>query len=248
MDTTTLQNLKLAFFNDGYQLAETYLKEGINKRSVIELVRETYQYIDSFIEQFLEHCKSEKSNVDCKKGCAYCCHQSVFILPYEAYFLYKYLRIQGDKELYATLKEKVIAKDNITSTKKIQEVIKYNKPCPLLRDNICMVYEARPMACRLFLSMKVQSCITERNNPSDFSKYASLYEIPILAGRMVNEGIAAYLSEKELKHTEWFLESSLRLLLEDESVIEKWLEGEDPFLRREIKKDEWEYLKKFDSK
>jgi hypothetical protein len=86
----------------------------------------------------------------------------------------------------------------------------------------------------------------ERNNPSDFGKYAELYELPLHIGRMLNEGISAYFSENGLRSFEWILESSLRILITDDTAMAKWLSGEDIFKPREIDDEEWKYLKKFD--
>lgn len=243
MQNTTLSELDMAFFSDGFRLAEENLSNEINEASILQMVEQTYAYIEGFIEQFLEHCKAEGSNVDCMKGCGFCCHQSVFMLPYEAFYLVKKHKdlITGEQ-----FKQRILDKDAITSQMKVNEFLTYTKPCPFLVDNVCSVYDARPMACRLFLSKKVKSCMDERNNPSDFGKYAELYELPLHIGRMLNEGISAYFSENGLRSFEWILESSLRILITDDTAMAKWLSGEDIFKPREIDDEEWKYLKKFD--
>ncbi len=243
MENTTLSELDMAFFSDGFRLAEENLSNGINEASILQMVEQTYAYVDSFIEQFLEHCKVEGSNLDCKKGCGFCCHQSVFMLPYEAFYLFS--KYKGEIKVNQ-FKQRILEKDAVTSQMKINEFLTYNKPCPFLVDNVCSIYDARPMACRLFLSKKVKSCMDERNNPSDFGKYAELYELPLHIGRMLNEGVSAYFSENGLRPFEWILESSLRILITDDSAMNKWLNGEDTFKSRDIDDDEWKYLKKFD--
>jgi Fe-S-cluster containining protein len=170
----------------------------------------------------------------------------VFVLPYEAMYLIKYCDNKFDHNLYAALREQIIEKDAVTSSMTADRFLNYTKPCPFLINKECGVYEARPMACKLFLSMSAASCEEERNYPSDFLKYARLYEMPLHIGRTVNEGISAYLLEKGLKPMEWILESSVRILLTVEDAKNKWFQGENIFQPREIGKEEWDYLKRFD--
>lgn len=247
MDKIAQQELEMAFYTDGFLLAENNVRDGIDETSILRMVEATYRYIDDFMHQFLGHCQLSDSQVDCKKGCSYCCHQSVFVLPYEAITLVKYCKDKLEINQYNKFREQVIEKDAITSQMTVNQFLNYTKPCPFLTDNVCGVYEVRPMACRLFLSMNVASCEQERNNPSDFTKYARLYEMPLHIGRMVNEGICAYLSEKGLKPMEWILESSSRILMTEEHADSGWFKGENIFQPREISKEEWAYLKRFDS-
>jgi Fe-S-cluster containining protein len=246
MENLNLQEFDLAFFNDGYRIAGECFDGGITRLSLMDMTRKVYDYIDVFIEQFLEQCNCSNSRVDCKKGCASCCHQSVFVLPHEAFYLYMYLKTQGNNILYNTLRDEVLKKNEVTSEMDLKSILYNTQPCPFLDNNNCLVYDARPMACRLFLSMDLQSCITERRNPVNMNKYARLYEIPLRAGRMLNEGICAWFTEKGVKSTEWIIESSLGLLFRDEKVIYHWIKGAESFKSRELKDGEWALFKKFD--
>jgi Fe-S-cluster containining protein len=180
------------------------------------------------------------------KGCAHCCHQSVFVLPHEAIYLFTHLKSQGNSPFYNTCKEKVLNKNSVTAKMDLKSILSFTQACPFLEDEACAVYEARPMACRLFQSMDVQSCIVERENPLNMNNYARLYELPLRAGRMLNEGLCAWFTEKGLKTTEWILESSLGLLFTDDKAVFRWLKGEEIFKTRELSEEDWELFKKFD--
>jgi Fe-S-cluster containining protein len=246
MENYSLQDFDLAFFNDGYRIASESNQGGITRLSLIEMARNVYEYIETFTEQFLEECGIGNSKVYCKKGCAYCCHQSVFVLPHEAFYLFIYLKTICNKETLDDLKNKILEKNVITSVMDFKSILRNTKPCPFLENNICSVYEARPMACRLFQSMDVRSCIVERNNPTEMDKYARLYELPLRVGRMMNEGIGAYFTENGLKTTEWIIESSMSLLFNDNKLMFRWLKGEEAFKSRELTEAEWDLFRKFD--
>ena len=246
MKSEMFRELDEAFFNDGYNLALNSLKEGITKETIISLVKNTYDYIDMFVDQFLEECNRSNSNVDCKKGCAHCCHQSVFVLPQEAFFLLKHIETSKSKEAGKKLISNIIEKDKKTAPMKVREFLGLTDPCPFLENNVCSVYEARPVACRLFQSMSVSSCIEERLYPLNMKKFARLYELPLRAGRMLNEGICAYLQEKGLKPIEWIIESTVQKINDDNKIIDTWLSGKDVFGRHNLSDEETEFLKKFD--
>jgi Fe-S-cluster containining protein len=246
MENLSLQEFDMAFFNDGRRIADECFKEGLSRLSLVEMTQQAYAYVDLFIDQFTDQCNSSNSRVDCKKGCAWCCHQSVFVLPHEAFYLFKYIQGMDDKKFADTLKERIIQKNEVTGKKDLNFILSNTQPCPFLEDKICSVYAARPMACRLFHSMDVQSCITERENPLNMGRYAKLYELPLRAGRMLNEGIGAWFTEKGIKSTEWIIESSLHLLIQDEKQIYYWLKGEENFKTHNLSDDEWNLLRKFD--
>lgn len=246
MENLNLQEFDLAFFNDGYLIAEESCDIGITRLALIEMTHRVYDYIDNFISQFLEQCSCNNSRVDCNKGCAWCCHQSVFVMPHEAFYLLAFLKENTHVANLNLIKEKILQKNAKTAAMDLSSVLSNTEPCPFLTDNICTVYQARPMACRLFYSMDVQSCITERQNPLNLNKFARLYEFPIRAGRMINEGIGAWFTKKGLKSTEWLIESSLSLLINNEKLIYTWIKGEECFKARDLSEEEWGLLKKFD--
>ena len=91
------------------------------------------------------------------------------------------------------------------------ERLKHKEPCPLLEKGACIAYEARPVACRIYLSMNVQSCEYEFNDPYEISRFPLLFELPLKAGRKLNEGFSARLNENDIDTTEYPLEEGLLL-------------------------------------
>lgn len=92
--------------------------------------------------------------IDCKAGCAYCCCVPVTVFPFEVDLL--------ARELKAKLKPEEIESLKIRIQGVIDEREKGKRPrCALLGpDNLCSVYEVRPLHCRSCNSPNVNECIS----------------------------------------------------------------------------------------
>lgn len=128
------------------------------KKRKVEITESNLKELNQMID---EH--ADKYKTPCKKGCSYCCHQVISIYDFERIFIRDAIR-----KLSPEIKEKVKenffkAKDHITkcTPPDIKEVEfrtfqdGYGKlmaadfiSCPLLVDNLCAIYEDRPLACR----------------------------------------------------------------------------------------------------
>ncbi len=233
------------FFTDGYRLANENLTE-ISKESIIELTNKSYKYTEEIIESFKSQCNKEEVVIECEKKCSFCCYQSVLVAPHEAIYVWHYIKQMTNIEIKEKIFSRIEEKNKKTSKMKTNEFLHFKSPCPFLEGNLCSIYPVRPFGCRLHLSASKKSCKKDYENPADFSIYPDLFEFPLRAGRMINEGICRFLSEKGINSFEWMLESSLSLLANDEEIIEKWLQGENIFQPRILPESEIEYLKKFD--
>ncbi len=108
------------------------------------------------------------SNLDvaCQKYCAHCCTRNVILTTLEGHLIMDYLkshRISGWLQaIKSTLHKKRFHPKTTVNT--IAEYCLENKslpeeeihwkwgPCPLLRENECMLYPVRPFACRCMVS------------------------------------------------------------------------------------------------
>lgn len=236
----TVNELRIAFFNDGYRIAESELSGGITISSILEMQNRIYEYMDNFLTEFNRMCLRQELTVDCKAGCSWCCFQAVMILPQEALYITNHV----PPNLCEEILNNSVTKDNTIQGLKIPELLHYKKSCPLLLNNLCSNYTLRPLACRIYLSSDVNSCKHEFENPADESKFPQLYDIPLSAGRMINEGASAYLSEKGLDVREWTFESMVRIFLENEVNVLQWLKGKKLPLPK-LSEEEKKYLKKY---
>ncbi len=116
-------------------------------------------------------------------------------------------------EELADVSTKSDAKYLITSELSDEEILKYKAPCPLLKDGACSAYAARPMACRIYLSTKLETCLEFYSHPENETNYPALIDFPLRAGRMLNEGFRAALKEYGVETAEFRIEEGLRIVL-----------------------------------
>lgn len=231
------QQFDEAFFNDGYNIGKSFLSVNITQNKLFLAQQQLYKQIDLLIEAFLNRSNAEGKKADCKMGCSICCNQTVLISPHEAFFLANFVSRKFASEQLRTIIERAEAKANLTSKLTIDKLLKFKNPCPLLHpiEGFCRAYQARPMACRIYLSSSLKSCTDDYNSPNDDSIYPQLFEMPLRAGRMMNEGFQAFLrkgKEDSLEVFENSLEEGLLTAMKFNSY-EKWVKGQKVF--RKIK-------------
>jgi Fe-S-cluster containining protein len=132
-----------------------------------------------------------------------------------------------------TIVERATEKADHTSKLPLDKLLKYKRPCPLLHpeQGFCRAYQARPMACRIYLSSDVKSCKDDLDNPNDDTIFPQLYDMPLRAGRMMNEGFHARLRlnrKDNLQAFENTIEEGLLKAL-DEKALDQWLSGKNVF-------------------
>lgn len=112
-----------------------------------------------------------------------------------------------------SLAERVTTKSAKTDVLTEEEVLKFKSPCPLLINGSCSAYEARPMACRIYLSTQLETCLEFYQHPENEDNYPALIDFPLRAGQMMNEGFRAALKEIGVETAEFRLETGLNILL-----------------------------------
>lgn len=241
-----MQEIDLAFFSDGRNLAKEVLETGITKRNLLILGIRIYQAIDEFIKAFEEQSAQTGQKPDCKKGCSWCCSNAVMVLPHEMILLKEYILQKIAPAQMKPILQKMEKKNSITDSMKSFEFMHLKMPCAFLDENgACSVYEVRPMACRIYLSKNVESCIYEYNQSKDLSSYAQLFDLPLRAGRMLNEGVCSYLNEQGFTSYDWLFESFFLKIWNEPEVINAWKENTDYFKPREMDEEELNYLDQF---
>jgi Fe-S-cluster containining protein len=168
-----------------------------------------YFAIDGFIDMLTDYARDAKQPVDCQKGCEWCCHQPVFALQHEMDYLNYYLENHFDEVRKQMIAEKAEKKKQALGFLNEKELLNAKFPCPLLENGACIAYQARPMACRIYLSSDVKSCLRFFHQPTDTESIPNLLEIPLRAGRMMNEGFKAALKLYGYETKEFRIEERL---------------------------------------
>ncbi|MGQ7869308.1 YkgJ family cysteine cluster protein [Sunxiuqinia sp. sy24] len=201
------------FFNDGYLLGKEAAKNSYREEDLFQAMKQQYKAIDQLIDSISTVARQQDMPIHCQKGCSYCCHQAVFANSYELHYLGHLMQQALAKEEMKLIYDKAHSKNKITSDLEEKAMLNYKSPCPLLTDGSCSVYEARPMACRIYLSTKLSTCREYYQNPENEENYPALLDFPLMAGRMMNEGFMAALKEEGIEIAEFRMEEGLQNLL-----------------------------------
>jgi Fe-S-cluster containining protein len=207
------------FYSDGYRLAQSAIDQGLSNETLFSAIESLYSAIDGLNDSILALAERQKMGMACHKGCHWCCHQAVYANSYELHFLSEKIKNGFSSEKISKWMEAAEAKFTVTSQMNEEELSNYKAPCPLLENGACSVYDARPMACRIYLSTKLKTCLEFYHHPENENNYPALIDFPLRAGRMMNEGFMAALKEVGIETSEFRLEEGLRIVLKNEQPI-----------------------------
>jgi Fe-S-cluster containining protein len=215
--------IKRIFYRDGFRLALEHLGHELTAAGLDRAITQLYQSIDELLESFLQRSAAEGQLADCKKGCAWCCHQEVFAVTHEFLFLNDYVKRNFSGAVREKILEQARKKVMRSMHLSVEEQLQIRVRCPFLDSGACLVYEARPMACRIYLSTSEPSCKKEHDGPGSKGVFPDLFEFPLLAGRMLNEGFVAGLKQLGLQSAELPLEQGYSTMVTMGQTMEDWI-------------------------
>ena len=204
------------FYSDGFKLAQIAIEHGLSNVTLFSAIESLYAAIDGLNDSVVALAERQNMRVACHKGCHWCCHQAVYANSYELHFLSEKIKSRFSKEQISECIEAAEAKSAVTSKMDEEQISTYKSPCPLLENGACSVYDARPMACRIYLSTKLNTCLEFYQHPENKLNYPALIDFPLRAGRMMNEGFMAALKGYGIETAEFRLEEGLRIVLKNE--------------------------------
>jgi len=204
------------FYSDGYKLAQSAVKKNLSNLSLFSAIESLYAAIDGLNDSIVALAERQNKGVACQKGCHWCCHQAVYANSYELHFLSEKIKLRFSSEKIVKYIEASEVKFAVTSKMNEEQVSSYKSPCPLLENGACSIYGARPMACRIYLSTNLGTCLEFYRHPENKLNYPALIEFPLRAGRMMNEGFMAALKGVGIATAEFRLEEGLRIVLKND--------------------------------
>jgi Fe-S-cluster containining protein len=207
-----LKELEKQFFADGFRLGMQAVESDLTQETLKRAVQQLHTVVDEVIEAFYKLAEQHNQVPACSKGCHWCCHQPVYAISYELDFLNQYL-----KENFSTATLNIIAERSNEKREKLSVLkgdnLLYSKvPCPLLENGACIAYEARPVACRIYLSSNVASCLHFYNEPFNEESIPALLQFPLRMGRMLNEGFKSSLKSHGIITEEYRIDEKLNPL------------------------------------
>lgn len=161
--------------------------------------------------------------IACTKGCSHCCHIWVDAMPPEIFYTANSIR-GGQRAQSIAAVDGAIA---VTAGLSFDERGDMVTPCPLLADDLCSVYDVRPLVCRTAVSADANIC---KRSYIDVSGE----DIPTPAIWMaLRQGYGIAL-EGALHHAglnstavEW--NDALKIALTDGTAEARWFAGDDVF-------------------
>lgn len=207
--STEQQDIENAFYSDGYKFGMNAVHPILTQKSLFESLEKMYNAVDGLIYSLGEFAKKQGQNIDCKKGCDWCCRQPVFALSYEMEYLNAFVKNNFDSKSQNEIKTRAEKKNNKLKSLSDVDLLNSKLPCPLLVDGSCIAYEARPMACRIYLSTDVNTCLAFYKNPESKNSIPALLQFPMRAGQKMNEGFKAALKTGGLVSVEFRIEEIL---------------------------------------
>ena len=217
------REIRRIFYRDGYRLAHEHLDQELTPENLTRAVSQLYLAVDDLLQSFLQRSASEGVPAVCKKGCSWCCYQEVYAVTHELIYLHDHLRQTRSTGNQDQFLERAREKARLTAGRPEEEQLKIRAACPFLEEGSCMVYDARPMACRIYLSSSVRSCKTHYDRPENGNSFPELFEFPLNAGRMLNEGFVSYLKQRGLPSGEWPIEQGYSNLVTGDRTWEDWI-------------------------
>lgn len=211
------------FYRDGYRLAHQHLDGGITADRLRSAIASLYEAVDGLLEAFQQRSAAEGNPVSCRKGCSFCCHQAVFAVTHELLYLGDHVNRQFALQEKKGFVQRAREKSLLTLNKPVEEQLQIRSSCPFLKDDSCAIYPARPMACRIYLSSSLPACRKEHNEPGNRKHIPELFEFPLQAGRMLNEGFVAYLKQSGITSNELPLEQGYASVETLGQTFEMWI-------------------------
>jgi hypothetical protein len=127
--------------------------------SKVAVLDQIYRIYDQFVA---------KLDIACEKYCADCCTRNVIMTTLEGYLMATHMISYGKSGLFENI-ERAIPDRRFqpqTTTNRLADLCmrgedppeeennRLNGTCPLMKDNLCPIYQVRPFGCRCFVSKK----------------------------------------------------------------------------------------------
>lgn len=148
---------------------------------VFALMKTCRQYADEAAEGLSLLAGVRLADLDCRAGCSHCCHMLVTVTPPELLLVLDAFNDVTDPQ---ALRARVLATARqVAAITDPAERLGSGIICPLLgNDGRCLVYAARPIACRTYFSRSEAECVRSITSPNSAD---TAHSLPAQFGRAV---------------------------------------------------------------
>ena len=165
----------------------------------------------------------------CARGCALCCHLRGMAPPAEVFALARYMRRELGPRGLEEAGQRIAGTAARLRALPPGSLLATNVPCPLLVDDACSMYPARPFNCRAYHSLDYAACLESFNDPGN----ATLTHPQSALVARINEGVQQGLHDavraSGLDTRQYELVTALDEALSDPDAEARFLRGEPAF-------------------
>lgn len=164
----------------------------------------------------------------CAPGCSHCCITEVTVLPPEVITITDYIKANFSD------REKLELSERMNEHQEERQLEQRRPLCPLNVKGHCTIYPVRPFTCRTFHSFDLSACykkfVVDGDPPGS--------PLPPMQGERFdalalfwNSAVTTFRSLGVTEMNDYELVSALQIALNDPSVGDRLLSGEEPFHR-----------------
>lgn len=201
---------------------------GMERGDVEALRRRTLKVLDA---KLVEVPRKSRARIACARGCAMCCHLRVMATPAEVLGLVAYIQGSLAEDAFAALAARISAAAARIRGLPRERVLTTNIPCPLLVDDACSMYPARPLNCRAYHSLDVEACRDSFRHPQDLSLTHPQSALFSRVNEGVQQGFIEAMRGVGLDSSQYELVTALDEALHDPDTGLRFQRGETVFLQ-----------------
>jgi Fe-S-cluster containining protein len=222
------------FFERSYAAVKSVISAA---KSAEELKAVTAHALVELDDIFAQRMIRLRASIACCAGCCYCCYLKVDVLPAEAFLLADYVLNNCTEDEKSVVLMRAEANRVKISPLSCDQHMGANLPCPLLKDERCLAYSARPSLCRMFHAQTVQTCKESFEQPEDLdSPDSQVTEIRVVL-MVAREALAKAYKDCGYDARPYDLNSSLLEALRDTNSEKRWRDKKAAFPRTALAKD-----------
>jgi Fe-S-cluster containining protein len=211
-----------AVFKDAYELSCRQLADtDSGLKALGQINKGRNEAVDELASDF-----ASEYGAECGSGCSFCCHQMVLCTPFEVFDIARLILDTKPSAEIARIRQQLaklaMLPLDVPSHKGA------DKPCALLEDNRCSIYEHRPSLCRTMLSTSRAACETSLNSQTQTVPFISE---PVIISFLMQLGIDyALIKLKNMSTEKVEMSRALSIALDHyDAAFQNWIDGTEPF-------------------
>jgi len=166
--------------------------------------------------------------VACHEGCAACCTLRVVATAPEVLLAARYIRAADPilKKSGIDLRARLAEADAVTRGHGQGERIAIRRRCPYIHRGACVIYPARPLACRAHVSYDKKACVEAAAGRRDEVPFSPPH---MTVRSLVQNAMQSALRDAGYSWGAYEFNHALSIALDDDACEKAWFAGGDVF-------------------